>query len=61
MIGVGVPNTQIQQFEKAIEAGEVLMMVDVPKERVEEIEKLIYAHHPEADMKGTEPHIPAFP
>ncbi|MGB5396182.1 MAG: DUF1269 domain-containing protein [Gammaproteobacteria bacterium] len=61
MIGVGVPNTQIQQFEKAIEAGEVLMMVDVPKERVEEIEKLIYGHHPEADMKGTEPHIPAFP
>ena len=61
MIGVGVPNTQIQQFEKAIEAGEVLMMVDVPKTRVEEIEKLIYSHHPDAEMGGTEPHIPAFP
>ena len=37
------------------------MMVDVAKERVEEIEELVQKHHPEADMGGTEPHIPAFP
>lgn len=61
MIGVDVPNSQIQQFEKAIDAGEILMMVDVPKVRVEEIEELIYGHHPDAEMGGTEPHIPAFP
>ena len=61
MIGVGVPNSQIQKFEKAIEAGEILMMVDVPKARVEEIEQLVYSHHPDAEMGGTEPNIPAFP
>ena len=61
MIGMDVPNTQIQKFEDAIEKGEVLMMVDVPKERVEEIEALVQQHHPEADIGGTEPHIPAFP
>ena len=61
MIGVGVPNSQIQQFEEAIENGEILMMVDVPKVRVAEIEELVYGHHPEAEMGGTEPHIPAFP
>ncbi len=61
MIGMDVPNSQIEKFEAAIEKGEILMMVDVPKERVAEIEALIQQHHPDADMGGTEPHIPAFP
>lgn len=61
MIGMDVPNSQIEKFEAAIENGEVLMMIDVPKTRVEEIEALIQQHHPDADMGGTEPHIPAFP
>ncbi len=61
MIGMDVPNSQIEKFESAIENGEVLMMVDIPKTRVEEIEALIQQHHPDADMGGTEPHIPAFP
>jgi hypothetical protein len=61
MIGMDVPNSQIEKFEDAIEKGEVLMMIDIPKARVEEIEALIQQHHPDADMGGTEPHIPAFP
>ena len=61
MIGMDVPNSQIEKFEDAIEKGEVLMMVDIPKTRVEEIEALVQQHHPDADMGGTEPHIPAFP
>jgi len=61
MIGMDVPNTKIEKFEGAIEKGEVLMMIDIPKTRVEEIEALIQQHHPDADMGGTEPHIPAFP
>lgn len=61
MIGMDVKNSQIAQFEAAIEAGEILMMVDVAKDRVTEIEDLVKAHHPDADMGGTDPHIPAFP
>jgi hypothetical protein len=61
MIGMDVPNSQIEKFEAAIEKGEVLMMIDIPKTRVEEIEAFIQQHHPDADMGGTEPHIPAFP
>jgi hypothetical protein len=37
------------------------MLVDVPKERVENIEEMVKQHHPEADIEGTEPTIPAFP
>ena len=61
MIGADTPNTRLTRFEAAVERGQVLMLVDVPKIRVEEIEHLVKKHHPEADVKGTEPTIPAFP
>jgi hypothetical protein len=61
MIGISIGNRRIQQFEGAVERGELLVMVDVPKDRVEEIEEIIRKHHPEAECEGTEPHIPAFP
>jgi len=61
MIGVDVTNSQIKQFEGNIEKGEILFLVDVPRERVEQIEAMVKKHHPEADIEGTEPHIPAFP
>ena len=61
MIGVSVPNTQLTRFEEAIEEGQLLMLIDVPKSRVDEITELVKSHHPEAQIKGTEPTIPAFP
>ncbi len=61
MIAISAPNTRLKAFQKAIDEGRILLMVDVRKERVEEIMQLINAHHPEADSKGIEAHIPAFP
>jgi hypothetical protein len=61
MIGSSVPNTRLKQFEDAIEQGEILFLVDVPKARVEEIDDMVKLHHPEADIEGTEPTIPPFP
>lgn len=61
MVGSSIGNRQIQQFSEAIENGHFLMMVDVPRQRVEEIETLVRKHHPEAECGGIEPTIPAFP
>lgn len=61
MIGISAPSTRLKEFESAIEKGSLLMMVDVPKVRVEEITELVKKHHPEAEVEGTEPVIPAFP
>jgi hypothetical protein len=61
MIGISAPSSRLKDFEKAISAGELLMMVDVPKGRVDEITELVRSHHPEAHIEGTEPVIPAFP
>jgi hypothetical protein len=61
MIGMDVPNSRLGEFESAINAGSILMMVDVQKEQVDKVSKSVKEHHPEADMHGTEPTIPAFP
>lgn len=61
MVGMDVKSTRLKPYENAIEKGEILALVDVPKPRVEEIEKLVKQHHPEAEVEGTEPTIPAFP
>jgi hypothetical protein len=61
MIGVSVPSSRLKEFEKSIEEGSLLMMVDVPKSQVDAITELVKSHHPEAHIEGTEPIIPAFP
>lgn len=61
MVGSGIGSRRIRKFQQAIKKGGFLMMVDVPKSRVEEIEHLVRKHHPEAECEGTEPTIPAFP
>lgn len=61
LVGVSVPNSRLKTFERDINEGHILLMVDVPKERVTEITALIKGHHPEAEVRGVDPSIPAFP
>jgi hypothetical protein len=61
MVGISVPNVSLKRFESALGEGRVLLMVDVPKERVEEIKELVHRSHPEASDHGLEPSIPVFP
>ncbi len=61
MIGISVPNSQLKDFEAAIEAGQLLLIVDVPKADVEPVIELVRAHHPEVDIKGVDPTVPRFP
>lgn len=61
MIGAGIGSRRLKEFEEAIEGGQLLVMVDVPRERVPAIEELVRKHHPEAKCGGTDPTVPAFP
>lgn len=61
MIGVSVPSKRLARFEGAIEAGQLLLMVDVPRSRVADIEQMLASAHPEGHFEGEEPNIPAFP
>jgi hypothetical protein len=61
MIGMSTPSKRLQRFAAEIEKGKILLMVDVNMWRVDEIEARLAKLHPEAQLEGTEPDIPAFP
>ncbi|WP_332853909.1 DUF1269 domain-containing protein [Duganella sp. S19_KUP01_CR8] len=61
MNAAAVPNTRLKQFMPRIEQGQVLLIVDVPVRRVEEIEEMIAKRHPEISFGGMEPPMLAFP
>ena len=61
MIGSSTPSSRLKRFQPAIEQGQILLMVDIPRSRIEEIETMLEAGHPEGHFEGVEPDIPAFP
>jgi len=61
MVGMNVGSSRTKQFEDAIEAGQFLVLADVPRERVDEIEARVKQHLPTVEIEGTEPLIPPFP
>jgi hypothetical protein len=61
MVGMNIGNTRLTQFADAIERGALLVMADVPRDRVEEIEARVRIHLPAVEIHGTEPTIPPFP
>ena len=61
MNAAAVPNSRLAQFAERIQAGQVLLIIDLPLSRVKEIEDLIEERHPEITFGGQDAHIPAFP
>lgn len=61
MIGISAPSHRLRRFREAIDGGQILLMVDVPRSRIKEIEARLQAQHPEARLEGMEPSVPAFP
>jgi hypothetical protein len=58
LVGLQTGNSRLKQFEEAIEQGELLVMLDVAKDRIEAITRSIIKHHPNATFEGIEPIFP---
>ncbi|NOR69777.1 MAG: DUF1269 domain-containing protein [Methylomarinum sp.] len=52
LAGLQIGNSRVKQYEEAIEEGGLLVMVDISKERIDEISKGIVKHHPTAEFGG---------
>lgn len=61
MVAASIPNTRLQSFQGQLEGGRILLMVDIPEDRLEEIRALVRKHQPEAEDYGPDPTTPAFP
>ena len=53
LFALRVPDTHLDEFRGVLSHSEVLLMVDVPRQRVAEIEETIRRRHPEAITGGT--------
>lgn len=58
LAGMNSGNSRLKQFEQAIEQGELLVLLDIPKDQIEHFKKLILKHHPKATFEGIEPLLP---
>ena len=61
MVGLQVPNSRLRAFQEDIDSGRILLILDVPSARQDEVRAIIARRHPEAADGGTEPTVPAFP
>jgi uncharacterized membrane protein YeaQ/YmgE (transglycosylase-associated protein family) len=61
MVGLQVPNSRLKGFDPDIQEGKILLMLDLPSGRYEEVRNIIARTHPEAADRGNEPTVPAFP
>jgi hypothetical protein len=59
--GAAFPDSRLRQFEDAVEAGHVLVLVDVPPDKLEAVEASIRARHPEIEIETLEPRTPIVP
>lgn len=53
LISKDIHSKQLAAFERDIAQGHILLIVDVPKEDVEQWKQLIIRHHPEAEIGVT--------
>jgi hypothetical protein len=61
MVGISIPSGRLDRFEEAIRQGEVLLLLDVPADRVDAVKAVVKHHHPEADLQGVEPSVSLTP
>lgn len=59
--GAAFSSSRLQEFEQAIEQGQILVMVDVPKNDVEKYQALVRKQDPDIRVEGIEPEPPLIP
>ena len=57
---IHVPNVHLTEFTDALSHGEILLMIDVPINRVAEIEDFVHHKYPEAVVGGVSWSVDAF-
>lgn len=56
-----IPSSHLKQFEEELKNGKILIIVDVPKARVDDVRERIHRTHAEVLDQGVDRTIPHFP
>jgi hypothetical protein len=54
-----IPTAHMKQFREALSHGEILLMLDLPGNRVREVEHFVHTHYPDAVTGGVGWHLRA--
>jgi hypothetical protein len=57
LLGSQEHNHKLDAFKKALSSGQLLLMIDVPRARVDEVKNTILRHHPDADIGAVKPPV----
>lgn len=55
LVASDIPNHELESFQEGINDGQILLILDVPTTRVDEMIELIKTHHPEAVVSTVKP------
>jgi len=61
MAGSAFRSSRLSAFQQEIEDGKLLVMVDVPRDRIDHVNRLIEARDPDVEIEGIEPPAPFMP
>jgi len=59
--GAAYHNSRLEKFESALDSGQILIMVDVPRRETQRIEEIIRKQDPQILIEGVEPPAPVIP
>ncbi len=59
LIGGSAPNKRLRSYDKFLQNGQVVLIIDVPSNRVDEIRKIIKSYYPQAEDPVNDSGIPA--
>jgi hypothetical protein len=55
MVAKDMPNPEIEPFVDDVVSGQVLLMADIPRQRIDETLEIVRRHHPEVEIRVTMP------
>lgn len=61
LLGLDIENIHVKKYASAIAGGQILVLVDVPEDRMGEFQALIKRHYPDVNLEDTEATLPEFP
>ena len=58
LLGSQEHSHKLDAFQRALAAGQILLMVDIPRKREDEVKSTILKHHPEAEIGSVRESLP---
>lgn len=60
LIGASTPNASLEAYQPLLQEGNILLIIDVPAKRADEVRTIVKTRHPDAETHGNNPTMHAY-